>query len=112
MYIDESGDTISLRQGGKKFLVLTGCVIHEGDKVAIEKDLRDIKKKYYQDPDIEIKSNFLRYANPDLSQSSPIKLKDRQRYDELEKDMAKFLKTIPVTVFASVIDKESVIPIN
>ena len=105
MYIDESGDTISLSQSGKKFLILTGCVIHENDKVAIEKELRDIKKKYYQDPDVEIKSNFLRYANPDLSQSSPIKLKDRERYDELEKDMAHFLETIPVTVFSSVIDK-------
>ncbi|MBU0650002.1 DUF3800 domain-containing protein, partial [Patescibacteria group bacterium] len=27
MYIDESGDTIPLSQNGKKFLVLTGCII-------------------------------------------------------------------------------------
>ena len=33
MYIDESGDTISLNQGGKKFLILTGCVINEKSKV-------------------------------------------------------------------------------
>lgn len=105
MYIDESGDTVSLRQGGKKFLVLAGCVIHESDKVEIETTFRAIKKKYYQDPDIEIKSNFLRYANPDLLYSSPIKLKDRQKYDELEAEVSQFLKNIPVTVFSSVIDK-------
>lgn len=105
MYIDESGDTISLSQGGKKFLILTGCVINESDKVTIESSFRDIKQKYYQNPEVELKSNFLRYANPDLTQSSPIKLNDRQKYDELEVDVATFLKNIPVTVFSVVIDK-------
>jgi hypothetical protein len=105
MYIDESGDTITLSQKGKHFLVLTGAVIHEKDKVAIEKSFRDIKKEYYQDPDVEIKSNYLRYANPDLKESSPIKLKDRKRYDELEADMAKFLKNIPVSLISAVINK-------
>jgi len=47
MYIDESGDTISLSQGGKNFLVLTGCIIREEDKVSIETRLREIKQKYY-----------------------------------------------------------------
>lgn len=105
MYIDESGDTISLPQGGKKFLVLTGCIIEEKDKLQIEKDLRKIKQKFYQNPEVEIKSNFLRYANPDLSENSPIKLKDRQKYDELEKDMATFLKNISVVLYSIVIDK-------
>ncbi|MBI2621766.1 MAG: DUF3800 domain-containing protein [Candidatus Levybacteria bacterium] len=31
MYIDESGDTTPLSQGGKKFLILTGCIIFEND---------------------------------------------------------------------------------
>lgn len=105
MYIDESGDTISLSQGGKKFLVLTGCIFHEEDISGAENDLRDIKKKYFQDPDIEIKSNFLRYANPDLKESSPIKLNDRGMYDELEKDVSNFLKKIPVVLYSVVIDK-------
>lgn len=105
MYIDESGDTIPLTQLGKKFLVLTGAVIHEADIPKIEEKFRAIKDKYYQDPDIEIKSNFLRYANPDLSEYSPIKLNDRQKYDELEKDMAAFLKGIPVALLSVVIDK-------
>lgn len=64
MYIDESGDTLPLSQDGKKFLVLSGCVVHENDIPKIEEKLREIKKKYYQNPDIEIKSNFLRYAIP------------------------------------------------
>lgn len=107
MYIDESGDTIPLTQGGKKFLVLTGCVIYESDVPKIEDEFRKIKKKYYQDPDVEIKSNFLRYANPDLSESSPIKLNDRQKYDELEKDMTQFLVSLPITLYSVVIDKDS-----
>jgi Protein of unknown function (DUF3800) len=105
MYIDESGDTIPLTQNGRKFLVLTGCIIHENDIHDIENELRDIKLKYFQDPDIEIKSNFLRYANPDLSESSPIKLNDREKYNELEADMTSFLKKIPVTLYSIVIDK-------
>ena len=95
MYIDESGDTISRSQGGKKFLVLTGCVISENDKVTIESSFRDIKQKYYQNPEVELKSNFLRYANPDLKESSPIKLNDRDKYDELESEVSGFLKEIP-----------------
>ncbi len=105
MYIDESGDTIPLTQKGKKFLVLTGCIIHENDIQTIENELREIKKKYFQNPDIEIKSNFLRYANPDLKESSPIKLSDREKYNELEADMTTFLKKIPVTLYSIVIDK-------
>lgn len=107
MYIDESGDTISLSQGGKHFLVLTGCVIEEKEKVEIEKKFRDIKHKYYQNPEIEVKSNFLRYANPDLLQTSPIKLKSREMYDSLENDISRFLKHISATVFSVVIDKEA-----
>lgn len=106
MYIDESGDTVSLTQKGTRFLVITGTVISETDKVQIETSLRDIKQRYYQNPDIEIKSNFLRYANPDLTESSPVKLHDRQKYDELEAEITTFLKTLPVTLFSVVIDKE------
>lgn len=105
MYIDESGDTIPLSQKGKKFLTLTGCIIHENDIPAIENKLRDIKKKYFQNPDVEIKSNFLRYANPDLKETSPIKLNDREKYNELESDMTDFLKDIPITLYSIVIDK-------
>ena len=65
MYIDESGDTIPLSQKGKKFFVLTGCIVSDRDRLKIEEDLRVIKKKYFQNEDIEIKSNFLRYANPE-----------------------------------------------
>ncbi len=106
MYIDESGDTIPLSSAGKKFLVLTGCIIREEDIQDIEKSLRDIKQKYYQNPDIEIKSNFLRYATPDLSESSLLKLNSKQKYDELEADVNEFLKSIPVVLLSVVINKE------
>lgn len=105
MYIDESGDTVPLTQKGKRFLVLTGCVIEESDKLLIEKGLREIKLKYYQDPDIEIKSNFLRYANPDLKEKSPIKLNDREKYDQLEVEVSDFLKNLSVSLYSIVIDK-------
>jgi len=105
MYIDESGDTIPLSQGGKRFLVLVGCAIWERNKPLIEESFRNIKQKYYQDPDIEIKSNFLRYASPDLKEKSPIKLRDRGKYDDLEAEVASFLKNIPTTLFSAVIDK-------
>ena len=72
MYIDKSGDTIPISQNGKQFLVLTGCIVYENKIQNIEEQLRQIKHKYYQDYDIEIKSNFLRYANPDLSENSPL----------------------------------------
>lgn len=107
MYIDESGDTLPISQKGKKFLVLTGCIISENDIPKIESKLRGIKAKFFQNPDIEIKSNFLRYANPDLKESSPIKLNDRAKYDELEAKMTDFLKSIPVVLYSIVIDKES-----
>ncbi len=105
MYIDESGDTIPISQNGKKFLVLTGCIIYENDIPNIELKLRGVKTKFFQNADVEIKSNFLRYANPDLKESSPIKLNDRAKYDELEKDMTDFLKNIPVILYSIVIDK-------
>ena len=107
MYIDESGDTIPISQNGKQFLVLTGCIVDETKIQNIEGQLRQIKHKYYQDYDIEIKSNFLRYANPDLSESSPLKLNSKQKYDELEKDVCDFLKKIEVTLYTAVIHKES-----
>lgn len=107
MYIDESGDTIPLSQNGKKFLVLTGCVVKANEKIAVEQELRSIKMKYYQNPDIEIKSNFLRYANPDIVDcDSPLKLHDREKYNQLEAEIAAFLKKIPVTLIAVAINKQ------
>src|SRR3989338_8596931 len=85
LYIDESGDTASFEQGGTKILVLTGCIIDEKDKRDIELKFREIKKRYYQNPDIEIKSNFLRYANP--------KINDPE-------------KTIPIKIISVIIDKK------
>lgn len=106
MYIDESGDTITLSQGGKRFLVLTGCVVDESDLQNIETKLREIKQAFYQNPSVEFKSNFLRYANPDLVASSPLKLKLRSKYNELEDRVTSFLQKIPVTVISIVIHKE------
>ncbi len=107
MYIDEAGDTIPLSQSWKKFLALTGCIIDESQKIAIEKLLRKVKKEFYFDEDVEIKSNFLRYANPDLKEHSPLKLHDRWKYDELEAKITDFLKKIPVTLISVVIDKNA-----
>lgn len=109
LYIDESGDTTSFEQGGKKTLVLTGCIIDEKDKRDMELRFREIKKKYYQNPDIEIKSNFLRYANPRISDPnkiSPIKLYDQAQYDSLQSEIQAFLKSIPTHVIAVVVDKK------
>lgn len=109
LYIDESGDTVSFEQGGKKTLVLNGCIIDEKDKRDIELKFRAIKEKYYQNPDIEIKSNFLRYANPKISdpeKTSPIKLFDQGKYDSLQQDIQNFLKDIPVFLITVVIDKK------
>lgn len=105
-YVDESGDTVPLSQGGKKFLVLTGSIIDEQHFLSIEEKFRAIKKRYYGDPDIEFKSNFVRNANPDITDGrSPLKLHDRQKYNELEGDLTEFLKTIEVTNISVVIDK-------
>lgn len=106
MYIDESGDTAPISQNGRNFLVLTGCIFDSDDKREIENKLRKIKRDFYQNPDVEIKSNFLRYANPDLpAYTSPLKLHDRSKYDELEATVTAFLKDIPVTLISVVIDK-------
>ena len=107
MYIDESGDTIPVSQDGKKFLVLVGCIIEDIKIQEIAREFREIKHKYYQDYDIEIKSNFLRYANPDLSEDSPLKLNSKQKYNELEKDISDFLKKIDIVLYSVIIDKES-----
>ncbi len=109
LYIDESGDTTAFEQGGKKVLVLTGCIVDEKDKRAIELRFREIKKKYYQNPDIEIKSNFLRYANPkinDPEKTSPIKLFNQEQYDALQKEIQEFLKGIPTQIISVVMDKK------
>ena len=105
MYVDESGDTAPISQYGKKFIVLSGAIIHENDKLSIENEFREIKKKYYQNSDVEIKSNFLRYANPDLNESSPIKLNSRNKYDELEMDIKLFLQKTPMELLAVIVDK-------
>lgn len=108
MYIDESGDTSTFEQGGSKVLVVSGCIIDEKDKQNIEARFREIKKKYYQNQDVEIKSNFLRYANPsitDPNKVSPIKLYDQDQYNTLQLDIQNFLKTLPITLISSVIDK-------
>ncbi len=105
MYIDESGNTMPLSQKGTKFLVLSGTIISEENIQEIEKEFRKIKEKYYQDPDIEIKSNFLRYANPELTELSPLKLNSKEKYDELEADVANYLKKIPIILYSVIIDK-------
>lgn len=108
MYIDESGNTATFQENGSKILVLTGCIIEENQKLSIEQKFRAIKKKFYFDPDIEIKSNYLRYANPDITNiSSPIKLKDRHKYDELEKELAEFMQGIRTLLISVVIDKKA-----
>lgn len=109
LYIDESGDTAAFEQKGHKVLVLTGCIIDEKDKRDVEIRFRAIKKKYYQNEGIEIKSNFLRYANPkitDPNKSSPIKLYDQDQYDALQKEIQEFLKSIPAVIISVVIDKK------
>lgn len=105
MYIDEAWDTIPLSKNGKNFLAITWCIIHEKDKLDIEHKLRAIKKEFYFDEDIEIKSNYLRYANPDISEKSPLKLNDRGKYNELEAKITQFLKDIPVVLISVVINK-------
>ncbi len=108
MYVDESGDTTTLQQGGSKFLVLTGCIVHEAAKVSIEQQFREIKYRFYTDYDVEIKSNFLRYANPDIRKGvSPIRLHSRERYNELESQVTKFLQDIDVTVLSVALDKRA-----
>lgn len=106
MYIDESGDTIPLNKKGKKFLVLTGCIFNENKIQKIEEDLRQIKQKFYQNKEVEIKSNFLRYASPDLKESSPLKLNSKEKYDELEKDISIFLSRVNCSLFSIVIHKK------
>jgi len=109
LYIDESGDTTALNQGGSRILVLTGCIIDEKDKRDIDTHFRSIKKKYYQNEEVEIKSNYLRYANPkiaDQGKHSPIKLYDQGQYDALQSDIQNFLKKIPVFIISVVIDKK------
>lgn len=106
LYIDESGDTVPLSQGGKKFLVLTGCVIHETAIQQAEIELRAIKARFYQNAEIEIKSNFLRYANPDIAINSPLKLNSREQYNSFEDAVTTFLKGLPTTLYAIVIDKQ------
>lgn len=107
MYIDESGDTMTIPQKGSKFLVLSGCIIKEENIQTIEKEFRDIKQRYYQNPNIEIKSNFLRYANPELTETSPLKLNSKQKYNELETEVTALLKKISVTLYSVVIHKET-----
>lgn len=107
VYIDESGDTIPISQDGSKFFVLTACIIDESDRQKIENDFRFIKKEFYQNPDIEFKSNFIRYANPDIPKhESPLKLHSRERYDDLEEKLSNFLKQVPVCIISVVIGKE------
>jgi len=107
MYIDESGDTVPLSQNGKKFLVLTGGILKEDAVPDIELGLRGIKSRFFQDEDTEIKSNFLRYANPDLPENSPLKLNSREKYNELENVISDFLKKINIHLYAVVIDKNA-----
>lgn len=107
MYIDESGDTAPLSQKGSSFLVLTGCIINESERVNMELNLRSIKYKYFQNEDIEIKSNFLRYANPDINIDSPLKIKDREQYNKLESDLTLFLQKAPVELISVVINKKA-----
>jgi len=107
IYIDESGDTIPLSQGGSKYFTLTACIIDENDRQKIEVDFRSIKYEFYKNPDIEFKSNFIRYANPDIPEhNSPLKLHSRERYNDLESNLTQFLKNIPVCLVSVVIDKE------
>ncbi|MBD3280616.1 DUF3800 domain-containing protein [Candidatus Dojkabacteria bacterium] len=106
MYIDESGDTIPLTQKGKNHLVLSGLIIDEGELLEIDRRFREIKKRYYQNEEVEIKSNFLRYANPDLPHSSPIKLKSREKYDQLEDEITALLKKIDGQLISIVVDKQ------
>ncbi|HET9850084.1 MAG TPA: DUF3800 domain-containing protein [Candidatus Saccharimonadales bacterium] len=106
LYIDESGDTVPISQGGKNFFTLTGCIIDELDFGAIEEEFRKLKSSFYSDQEIEFKANFLRYANPDIPNvSSPLKLNDRGQYNQLENILSDFMKKIPVTVISIVIDK-------
>lgn len=106
VYMDESGDTIPISQGGSKFFVLTACIIDESNRQAVEEDFRAIKGKFYSDKDVEFKSNYVRYANPDIpDHESPLKLHDRSQYNLLEEKLASFMKALPVVLISAVIDK-------
>jgi hypothetical protein len=104
-YIDESGDTAPLENGGTKIFTLAGTIIDDSDYQNIEEPLRQIKQKYFNNPDIEIKSNFLRYANPLIKIDSPLKLNLKEKYDDLEAEVTKLLIDIPVQVIATAINK-------
>lgn len=106
LYIDESGDTSPISLHGSKYLVLSGCLIREEHLVEIDKKFRKIKRDFYQDEEVEIKSNFLRYANPNLLEESPIKLNSKEKYDELETKVTEFLVKSPLSLIPIVLDKE------
>lgn len=109
LYIDESGDTAPLFQEGSRILVLTGCIIDENDKRTVDARLREIKSKFYQNAEVEFKSNFLRYANPKITNpriDSPIKLYDQTQYNALQSELQLFLKEIPISLISVVVDKK------
>lgn len=107
IYIDESGDTIALSQGGSKWFTLSAYIVDEKDRIKIEKDLRAVKYEFYRDKDIEFKSNFVRYANPDITGfESPLKLHSREKYNDLESKLTDYLANLPGVVISIVIDKK------
>ncbi len=57
---------------------MTGCIIHEDDIQQVQEKFRQIKKDFFQNEEIEVKSNFLRYANPDINIDSPLKLNSKE----------------------------------
>ena len=106
VYIDESGDTSPISQNGSRYFTLSAFIVDERGRKEIEINLRNIKHEFYQNPDVEFKSNYIRYANPDItSADSPLKLHSRVRYNDLEAKLANYLKEIPGAVLSVVIDK-------
>lgn len=108
IFIDESGE----REYGDKtsaYFVYNGIVIKKKDIAAIEEDVRKIKRAFFDDENVEFKSNWFR-----------IPRERRKRYLEpyeltetelriITKEIYRVILEAPITIIASVIDKKLMI---
>ncbi len=104
LYCDESGQR-DYGKGTDKHFVVSGVMVSDEDATHLEDEIRGFKRALWGNPDIEIKSNWIRqpkerekhYTQPHGLSGSDI--------NGLLELLIKWIAKAPITFFAGVVDK-------
>lgn len=104
LYCDESGQR-DYGKGTDKFFVVSGVMVKDEDATHLEDEIRGLKRAHWGNPEIEIKSNWIRQPKERIKHYTEKHGIGSHEIDELLVALIKWIKKAPIKFFSGVVDK-------